>query len=744
MTQPANTRTIAQLNPAADVQGTDQFMMQRADAAFKATAAQIGAYVLGSITYPVTSVAGRTGAVILTKADVGLGNVDNTSDANKPIGSATQTALDLKAPINSPSFTGTVSGITSAMVGLGNVNNTSDANKPVSTATQAALNAKQNTITLTTTGSSGAATLVGDTLNIPQYSGAAAASIVKRPRVTCLSTSLLGFQQSPYEYLVTKHGDRVERCINGGVSGAQAIFIAERLFTNVIGQADEDTIVQLCIASNDILGGVTTDAPAPGSGSIANAKYYTLWCIEQCLAAGLKVQLLSEPYRQLPQVGANTNVLYWNNTYLPSLVALYNSPNLIYTDFQAAVANPSTGAPLIPIITQVATGSAGASSFTVPDATGITRGMMVHDGSGKLNTSTLTKRVTDIVGNTITFSGTIAAGGIAENVYFYVDYYDNVHSSPVGANKMADWAIDGADGLVAAGWAPDVSYAMSPVDSATPSATVDNAMPNGTLEGSETGGVGAGWATNFSGAKAVVVRTGFRGKAQKATMVPGESAGKYFLSPSADVKKWRGGWVTIGITAEYVGLQPNGAVIDVRCNPDQPARSLPATFTAETVGTIYWSNISPTNGLHYYFARVFVDYNQSSYSWNFTNNLAFPAGAATNGEIYLGNAFVVGDNSPMEDYGFKGGGVDLPDWAVSGYTLSGYDTFVAFNMNSGAASKALPAASTWVTESITVAKSDAGANALTITGAIGGNVVLSTQGANATFRRAGNNIYRVT
>jgi len=36
---------------------------------------------------------------------------------------------------------------------------------------QSALNAKQNTLTLTTTGTSGAATLVGSTLNIPQYGG---------------------------------------------------------------------------------------------------------------------------------------------------------------------------------------------------------------------------------------------------------------------------------------------------------------------------------------------------------------------------------------------------------------------------------------------------------------------------------------------------------------------------------------------------------------------------------------------
>jgi hypothetical protein len=51
-------------------------------------------------------------------------------------------ALDLKAPLADPTFTGTVSGITKSMVGLGNVDNTSDANKPVSTATQTALDAK--------------------------------------------------------------------------------------------------------------------------------------------------------------------------------------------------------------------------------------------------------------------------------------------------------------------------------------------------------------------------------------------------------------------------------------------------------------------------------------------------------------------------------------------------------------------------------------------------------------------------
>jgi hypothetical protein len=93
-------------------------------------------------TAPVTSVAGRTGAVVVTKADVGLANADNTADSAKPISTAAQAALDLKAPTANPTFTGTVSGVSKSMVGLGNADNTSDANKPVSTAQQAALDLK--------------------------------------------------------------------------------------------------------------------------------------------------------------------------------------------------------------------------------------------------------------------------------------------------------------------------------------------------------------------------------------------------------------------------------------------------------------------------------------------------------------------------------------------------------------------------------------------------------------------------
>ncbi len=54
----------------------------------------------------VDSVAGKTGVVTLVKGDVGLGNVDNTSDVNKPVSTAQQSALGLKANIASPALTG--------------------------------------------------------------------------------------------------------------------------------------------------------------------------------------------------------------------------------------------------------------------------------------------------------------------------------------------------------------------------------------------------------------------------------------------------------------------------------------------------------------------------------------------------------------------------------------------------------------------------------------------------------------
>jgi hypothetical protein len=113
---------------------------------------------------PVQSVAGRTGAVILSKTDVGLSNVDNTADVAKPVSTAQAAAIAAKYSLPVGGITtadlaaavvaslgkadtalqtapvASVAGKTGAVtlvkgdVGLGNVDNTADVDKPISTA----------------------------------------------------------------------------------------------------------------------------------------------------------------------------------------------------------------------------------------------------------------------------------------------------------------------------------------------------------------------------------------------------------------------------------------------------------------------------------------------------------------------------------------------------------------------------------------------------------------------------------
>lgn len=66
-------------------------------------------------TAPVTSVAGKVGAVSLGKADVGLTLVDNTADLSKPISTATQAALDLKSPVGHAHTISDVSALTATL-----------------------------------------------------------------------------------------------------------------------------------------------------------------------------------------------------------------------------------------------------------------------------------------------------------------------------------------------------------------------------------------------------------------------------------------------------------------------------------------------------------------------------------------------------------------------------------------------------------------------------------------------------
>ncbi len=60
----------------------------------------------------------------ITKTDVGLANVDNTTDAGKPVSTATQTALDLKANLAAPALTGDATAVNLTISGNLTVNGT--------------------------------------------------------------------------------------------------------------------------------------------------------------------------------------------------------------------------------------------------------------------------------------------------------------------------------------------------------------------------------------------------------------------------------------------------------------------------------------------------------------------------------------------------------------------------------------------------------------------------------------------
>jgi len=116
---------------------------------------------LSTLVPKTTTVNGHalSGNVTVTKSDVSLGNADNTSDVNKPISTATQTALDLKQDISSALALGESSStayrgdrgkiaydhsqltsgnphnVSKTDVGLSNVDNTSDATKNAASVT---------------------------------------------------------------------------------------------------------------------------------------------------------------------------------------------------------------------------------------------------------------------------------------------------------------------------------------------------------------------------------------------------------------------------------------------------------------------------------------------------------------------------------------------------------------------------------------------------------------------------------
>ncbi len=121
------------------------------------------------------------------RTTLSINNIDNTSDASKPVSTAQATSIATKEPIITAGTTaqywrGDKSWVTldKTAVGLTNIDNTSDASKPVSTAQLAALNLKAPLISPVFTGTPSAPTptALSNNTNIATTAYADAADLV--------------------------------------------------------------------------------------------------------------------------------------------------------------------------------------------------------------------------------------------------------------------------------------------------------------------------------------------------------------------------------------------------------------------------------------------------------------------------------------------------------------------------------------------------------------------------------------
>jgi hypothetical protein len=143
------------------------------------------------ISYPVTSVFGRTGAVVATEGDYSLTQLSDvtitsptTGQVLKYNGTAWVNDTDANSgTVTSVGLSSATSGVTigsspvttSGTITLAIATATTSQNGLLSSTDWTTFNNKQSAITLTTTGTSGAATFSSNTLNIPNYGSALSA-----------------------------------------------------------------------------------------------------------------------------------------------------------------------------------------------------------------------------------------------------------------------------------------------------------------------------------------------------------------------------------------------------------------------------------------------------------------------------------------------------------------------------------------------------------------------------------------
>ena len=214
----------------------------------------------------------------VTKTQIGLSNVDNTSDLDKSISNLTQTALNLKADdLDLTAHTTNTSnphGVTKSQVGLANVDNTSDLDKPISALTQTALDLKadgtivtaHNTNTSNPHGVTKAQVGLSNVVNVDTTTTANITDSTDKRFVTDANlvvignTSNINTGDETNETIKTKLGtdlsNKVDKVDGKGLSANDFTAVLKAKLDGIAENANNYT---LPIASTDTLGGVKVD-----------------------------------------------------------------------------------------------------------------------------------------------------------------------------------------------------------------------------------------------------------------------------------------------------------------------------------------------------------------------------------------------------------------------------------------------------------------------------------------------------
>jgi hypothetical protein len=320
---------------------------------------------------PVQSVNSNIGVVVLTKTDIGLSNVDNTSDANKPVSTAQQTALDAKQAtlvsgtniktINSTSILGSGNIAISSSVAWGGITGTLSSQTDLQTALDGKVDenasitgATKTKITydakgLVTAGADATTADIADSTN-KRYVTDAQATVIGNTSGTNSGNQTLANTSDATSHTTTLSatGGSVKLVEGSGITLTTTGTTADGIIT-IASTGGGGTVTSVgvsmpsafSVASSPITtsgtiaitGAGVVSQYVRGDGSLANfpmssgggssVSYYLNGSVAQGTLGGVAFKELNKT----PVIGAGTDFTISSNGYIESFITDANDPN---------------------------------------------------------------------------------------------------------------------------------------------------------------------------------------------------------------------------------------------------------------------------------------------------------------------------------------------------------------------------------------------------------------------------------